>query len=313
MSDKSKDETFLARWLSGELSAEEQAAFEAREDAELLRKIAEASAELDVPKRNRKAGWAAIQEQTTGAKQTARIRRMPRWWTYAAAAVVVLLAGWFLLRPPTNEWTTVTTPMAQKVVHDLPDGSEVWLNAGSEMRYRAATFLDDRTLELKGEGYFDVERGSSFEVQTTNGNVRVLGTTFTVFSRDEQLEVRCYTGRVGVDYAGDEAEEVLEAGDVVTVLDQQLSRSKLEDSVEIPEWTRGNSRFRDANFSEVIAELERQYDLQISYPPALDTISGYNGGFPHRDLETALRVVFSYVGHEYKVDGTKVEVFQPSE
>lgn len=313
MSDKSKDETFLARWLSGELSAEEQAAFEAREDAELLRKIADASSELDVPKRDRTAAWEALQQQTIATRKEAKVRRMPRWWTYAAAAVVVLLSGWFLLRSGANEWTTVTAPMAQKMVYELPDGSEVWLNAASEMRFREADFLDNRQLELRGEGFFDVEPGSSFEVQTELGVVRVLGTSFTVFSRDEQLEVRCYTGRVGVNYAESQAEAILEPGDVVNVTDEQLSRTKVEEALEMPEWTRGNSRFRNAKFSLVIDELERQYDLQINYPSALDTIQDYNGGFPHRDLETALEVVFSSVSHNYRVVGDQVEVFQSGE
>lgn len=310
MSDKSKDETFLARWLSNELTPEEQAAFDAREDAELLRKIAKTSAELEPPERDQVASWEALQRKVGGAaeQKTAKVRRLSSWWRYAAAAIVVLVAGYYFLQPGGDEWTTISAPMAQKMVYELPDGSEVWLNAGSELRFPTRGFEDNRQLELTGEGYFDVVPGSNFVVHTDQGVVQVLGTSFDVYSRSEQFRVVCYTGRVGVTYAADEPQAVLEPGDLIEVVNAEASRRKLEQTPEMPEWTAGNSHFDETSFTTVIEELERQYDLEIDYPAFLDTIQDYSGGFPHRDLPTALQVVFSSVGCQYEVDGSTVTV-----
>ena len=313
MNDKSKDESFLARWLSGELSPEEQAEFNAREDADLLRKIAEASADLQLPKRDRAASWNALQQQVEKEKQPARVRQLGRWWQYAAAAVVLLFAGYFFLLPSGDEWTTVSAPLAQKMVYELPDGSEVWLNAGSEMRFQEQQFSEVRWVELEGEGFFDVVPGASFEVNTPQGLVSVLGTSFDVYARAEQFRVACYTGRVGVRYSDTAPQEILEPGQGVAVIDQEVSRQTFDEEENMPKWTSGYSRFTEADFKTVIEELERQYALEINYPASLDTIQDYNGGFPHRDLETALEIVFSSVGHQVRVEGSTVEVLPSSE
>lgn len=312
MSDKSKDDTFLARWLSGDLSAEEKAAFEAREDAELLRKIADTAEHLHLPQRDQEASWEALQQKVTTGSAQAPIRRLSTWWRYAAAAVVILIAGYFFLLD-TNSWKTVQAPLAQKMVYELPDGSEVWLNAGSEIQFNEKTFTNNRRLELQGEAYFDVERGDDFEVITPGGSVAVLGTSFNVFARSERFQVVCYTGRVGVRYSETADSEILGPGDEVEVVNEQLNRRKTTEQVEMPEWTSGNSKFTGVPFSQVIQELERQYDLTVNYPTSLDTIVDYSGGFPHRDLETALRIVFSSVDHQYEIEGSKIEVSPSSE
>ncbi len=313
MSKKSTDDTFLARWLSGDLTPEEQASFAAREDAELLRKIAETSADLEPPERDQAASWEALQQQVNQAKQPARIRRLGNWWRYAAAAAVLLLAFYYIALPDSHDWTTISAPLAEKTVFELPDGSEVWLNAGSQLRYQPSQFKNTRVVELKGEAFFDVVSGASFEVETTQGTVSVLGTTFDVYARAQQFRVACYTGKVGVEYSTEQPQEILEPGDMIVVKEQNMSRSTHDQSTEMPEWTSGLSEFNNAEFKAVIEELERQYAIEINYPAHLDTLSGYNGGFPHRDLSSALEIVFSSVDCQYRINDQVVEVFQSTE
>ncbi|MEL6655145.1 MAG: FecR domain-containing protein [Bacteroidota bacterium] len=313
MSKKSTDDTFLARWLSGDLTPEEEATFAAREDAELLRKIAETSAELEPPQRDQAASWEALQQKVRPAKKPARVRRLGNWWRYAAAAAVLLLAVYYVALPDSQSWTTISAPLAEKTVVELPDGSEVWLNAGSELRYQSGQFNRSRLVELKGEAFFDVVPGASFEVSTTQGTVSVLGTTFDVYARLQQFRVACYSGKVGVEYSTEEPQEILEPGQLIEVKEDEMSRGSIDAAKEMPEWTSGLSEFNDADFKTVIEELERQYAIQVNYPAHLDTLRGYNGGFPHRALESALQIVFSSVDCQYRIDDKVVDVFQSTD
>ncbi len=310
MSKRFDDDTFLARWLKGDLSEEERTAFEADGDeAQAYQRIANAAGRLKVPPRDKAAAWSKLRQEAGIAPKTAKVRRL-NWWGLAAAASVLLLVGYFAFFA-TGSQQLVRAGLAEKTVHELPDGSEVWLNADSEITYNEKDFQEDRRLELQGEAFFKVEEGSQFTVQTPTGDVRVLGTSFTVQSRNDQLQVACYTGRVGVSFDEFNTSEILDAGNNLRAEQGALqAKGSINAGRTEPSWTTGNSRFENARFSEVVEELERQYNLEINYPPVLDTIRQYNGGFPHRDLETALEVVFSSVAHQYRVNDRNVEVFK---
>lgn len=298
-------EEFLARWLSGDISDKERKEFESTEDFKTFNAIAELSKTLKTPTIRKDKVWKEIEEQT---QTTAKIRPMRRWLFYAAAVAVLGLFGLFFLFQ--NQMTTYTAPLATKQQFTLPDGSEVLLNAGSKITCNGNNFLENRQLQLEGEAFFKVKEGSKFLVETVNGNIQVLGTSFNVFSRKNKLDVTCYTGLVGVYF--DKKENINELSPDNKIIAKNgiiTSRISLKDRLS-PEWTSGNSRFYLAKMTEVIDELERQFDIEISYPPEFTEINDYNGGFPHDDLETALNIVFSSLASQFEINGNKVRVFK---
>ena len=82
------------------------------------------------------------------------------------------------------------------MVVTLPDNSIVTLRGGSELSYAPYWWFADRSLQFEGEAFFDVEKGSSFTVQSDNGVTQVLGTSFSIYANDENYEVFCKTGKV---------------------------------------------------------------------------------------------------------------------
>ena len=76
-------------------------------------------------------------------------------------------------------------------------------SAGSELNYNASKWGEKRELELKGEAFFDVEKGKRFDVNTELGKISVLGTEFNVLSRDSIFKVSCYEGLVQVTYGNE--------------------------------------------------------------------------------------------------------------
>ena len=300
-----KDE-FLAKWLNGDLNKEELKAFQAEEDFETFKAIAELSKGLEPPSLNRTKVLREIEQQTTSVAKLRMLRR--KWMTYAAAAMVLLAFGIFFLLQ--NSMVTISAPVATTHSLILPDGSEVVLNAASTITYNKEEYSEKRYLQLNGEAFFKVKKGSQFLVETTNGKIQVLGTSFNVFARKKRLDVSCYSGLVGVFFQdASKMEQVAQNNKIIAQNGEIVERIAIKQQVS-PEWTRGNSRFYNVELVEVVEEIERQYNVTIIYPSSLNVIKGYNGGFPHDDLRGALQIIFGAFGYQFEIKGKEVRVFK---
>ncbi len=311
MQNKFEDDTFLARWLNGQLSEEELAAFEAEEDFAIYQKIAESTAGLQPPARDKQKGWKALHQQMTAApqpKKPAPIRKIGVWWKFAVAASLIFLIGYFAFFQK-NSLQSYTSSLAAQEAIVLPDGTEVYMNADSEITFDKEAFLENRVSDFRGEAFFKVKKGSQFTVRTKNGDVRVLGTSFNLYSRKNKVDLACYSGKVGL-RLGPSKEEILLPGNRVIGRDKKIiQKTTINIDNSEPTWISGQSTFHQTDFVEVIEELERQYDVKIDYPVDITTLPKYNGGFPHQQLELALDVVFSSIGYQYKIRGKQVVVF----
>ena len=198
------------------------------------------------------------------------------------------------------------TLAAEKTVISLPDNSSVVLNAASAISYRKKNWDEQRTLKLEGEAFFKVAEGHKFDVVTSEGVVTVLGTQFNVKQRDSYFEVTCYEGIVKVTANGNSKKLV--AGDMFRLDSGILFESSNSDTG--PQWTENMSTFKTVPFSRVIAELERQYNITITYTGD-KRMQLFSGGFSHNNLENALQSITSPLGLKYQMDGsTNVILFQ---
>lgn len=314
------NETFLARWLADELTEEERIAFEQHPDFPLFNQIAHAFSNHQSPQwKNKEIAWKEFKNKDEfSKKQNAKVKTIGRRkWLIAVAATVLLLVGFFALSPfsSTKSDTLATlssfsTLKGEQKTYTLPDNSKVRLNADSKITFQPENFTQKRILELKGEAFFTVKKGQSFTVKTENGVIRVLGTTFNVSARNKQLQVTCYTGKVGVYFDDEKDMLLLNAGNTILAENNRLkARVNISDTTTVPKWTSGESRFIQAKITDVIAELERQFGVEISYPKALEKVDNYNGGFPHGDIETALNIIVPPTGFQYRIEGKKVIIF----
>jgi ferric-dicitrate binding protein FerR (iron transport regulator) len=100
------------------------------------------------------------------------------------AAALLLLAGIFsLLRFYT---TTKSCPAGQHLSYILPDGSSVEMNADSKITFHPLWYRFARKIDFEGEGYFEVKKSKKFEVVSESGTTEVLGTSFNIYSRDNE-------------------------------------------------------------------------------------------------------------------------------
>ena len=176
--------------------------------------------------------------------------------------------------------------MAERAELDLPDGSEVVINAVSSIAYNESKWKKDRRLALQGEAFFKVAKGATFSVETDMGNVTVLGTQFNVKQRDSILNVSCFEGRVRV-VVSDKGHP-LEKGQTLSVRNGIVSLGRT--FLLQPSWVDGRSSFQSVPLWEVLQEFKRQYAIEINME-GVDASKVFTGSFVHDDLELAAQAV----------------------
>lgn len=236
-----------------------------------------------------------------------------RWVTAAAVVLVVFTAG-ILFSPK-----TVSAPYGEMTSLTLPDGSEVELNSGSEVRYNRLFSLTNREIELNGEAFFSVRDGEiPFEVNANATTVRVTGTRFNVRSWDEdareETEVAVSEGRVQFYPEG-------QADQSVTILPGQLSRWAAEmreptnpDSVSLDRilgWRDHKIAFTKKPLPVLLRELERRFDTRIELQAEnmrTETITVYY--VSPKNVETILKDVCRVKGLHYAETASGYRVYQ---
>lgn len=303
-----KNDEILHKWVNGDLTPEERKAFEERPEYISLEALQRQMEQLSGPELKEDVVLTNVLAPTK-SKLTVRKKGNRHLWRYAAAAAILLLLGFFTLRPPAS--STYNTQASEQLTHTLPDQSTVTLNANSELRLQEARWPEERVLQLDGEAYFAVRDGSTFKVETPSGVVRVLGTGFSVNSRNGILEVSCFSGKVLIEYFVQRLNQELTIGEAIRFTpDAEPLSWSIDTDLRQPEWLDGITRLRAVPLQRCIHELERQFGLPFKTNNVdLERVVTVN--FQHQNLEQALQTVFSPLNIRYETKpNQEVHLFQ---
>ncbi len=285
MEKQYSDDTFLARWISGELTPKELSEFKKSKDYKNFKRINEGSQNLSVPAYNKNTAFSNL--QTDLNKKNKTVKLIPNWAYSAAAILVVALGIFFFLNHRTSHFKT---GIGEQLVVTLPDNSKVNLNANSSISFKEKGWSENRILEFSGEAFFDVEKGSSFKVNSKQGIVEVLGTEFNVISRNNFFEIKCYEGKVKVTGSGNSDLALLTLGKAFR---RYKNKNKNWTFIEkTPTWIQGESSFKDLPLHEVIKALENQYKVKFD-SSHINLERRFTGSFTHKNLKLALQTVFN--------------------
>ncbi len=199
-----------------------------------------------------------------------------RTWSVAAVAIVLLglitvTAYWQGSRQIQSNFSdiVVEAPLGSKTKLTLPDGSTVWLNAGSKMIYSQGFGVSDRRLAFQGEGYFEVEKNDEmpFLVQTHDVNVTVVGTKFNFrnYPEDEEAVVELLEGKVTLENQLKEESVRYLSPNEKMVLHKATGKMDIT-SAKVKEatlWTENILLFDEDLLPDIVRELERSYHVQI--------------------------------------------------
>lgn len=354
-------DVLLAKYLAGELSPEENEELEwavlanpaLRVTLQVLQRMQEmppggsAAEEREMLER----GMQRITRQPAVADQPSAViphqdggsvRRMPgRWWMAAAAVLVLGVAGSLLYRGQRHPMIAATTPV--QTGHDkeittrygtrnfleLPDGSKLWLNAGSRIKYAEAFAGGRRELTLEGEAFFDVKHDPDhpFIIHTGKLDVKVLGTSFNVkaYASDSTIETTLIKGKVEIDFPGNtQPGIVLRPNEKVVILKKEApaahtAAEHVDRRMVAPDpvyrtlietsWVEDKLAFRNESFSDVSKRLERWYNIHFSFENQRylqDKLTGCFKDQPIKNVMDALQISF---GFHYRIDGDTIRIW----
>lgn len=199
-----------------------------------------------------------------------------RTWSVAAVAIVLLglitvTAYWQGSRQIQSNFSdiVVEAPLGSKTKLTLPDGSTVWLNAGSKMVYSQGFGVSDRRLAFQGEGYFEVEKNDEmpFLVQTHDVNVTVVGTKFNFrnYPEDEEAVVELLEGKVALEnQLKEEAVRYLSPNEKMVLHkatgEMDITSAKVKEATL---WTENILLFDEDLLPDIVRKLERSYHVRI--------------------------------------------------
>ncbi len=290
-------EDLIKKWLIGDLTEEELKAFQQLDDYDMHVRISEGAKNFTSSEVYEIADFDTFYSRVNNKNKSSYQKKA--WYKpflRLAALVVVLLGVGSLFFLGTLE--NVETRIGEKVSLELPDASNVTVNSMSELAFNKSTWNKKREVTLKGEAFFKVTNGSTFNVLTDNGRVSVLGTQFNIKSRKGYFEVVCFDGLVNVRYKG--YVKNLPAGSTFKVVNESVTTF---DSVsdKAPNWINNISSFKSVPFYQVVEEFERQYNVVFSLEN-IDTSRIFTGGFVHTNLEDGLKSITLPLDLKYNID-----------
>lgn len=164
---------------------------------------------------------------------------------------------------------TLTTPRGGQYKIILPDGSKVWLNAASSLKFPTAFTGQERIVELTGEAFFEVTKNKTlpFKVRLPDASiVEVLGTSFNIMTYEDEKEKQTTLIEGSVKLSNNNNEIILRPGEQALVNKQgQISINHPVNTGEITAWKEGNFDFRNATIETIMRQVQRWYDVEVVY------------------------------------------------
>lgn len=164
------------------------------------------------------------------------------------------------------------TPYGGEYKVTLADGTKVWLNAGSSLKYPAAFNGNDRTVEIKGEGYFEVaeNKAKPFRVLTSNGTeVKVLGTKFNVkaYETESAVTATLVSGAVAIQNGAEQKNIKPNQQAIVTSEGISIKTRSKDEVTQTLAWKNGQINFEGETAQSILKQIERWYVVETRVEP----------------------------------------------
>ena len=257
-----------------------------------------------------KAGRRLSKRLDRDNKQKERVFRLRNTLRYAAAVAAVLLmaAGfaYYLSREGKEELVVASAAYGQVREMILPDGTKVWLNQSSRLKYPRNFEGKERHVYLEGEAYFEVTRNHEkpFTVNSPAMDVRVLGTSFNIKCRPGTgfAETTLIEGEV-------EVKEKLDKGKITLLPGQKAVLNRVTGRMQVKQvdakmeivWHNDLIPFEKSSIFRIAAVLERFYGVKIILSPDVDSTKTYSGVLKKKDsIESVLNSLRNSIPFNYK-------------
>jgi len=215
-------------------------------------------------------------------------------------------------------YNMVHTPRGRHFRLVLPDGTQVWLNAASSLRYPTVFTGPERKVEVNGEAYFEVAKNTSmpFIIKTpTETSVQVLGTAFDInaYSDEPSINTSLLSGSVKV-VAGPLPSQrtalLMPGGQAQVTADGNIKVVDHADLGKVMAWKNGVFNFQDAGLKEVMRQLARWYDIDIVYEQGVPDFE-FEGEINQGNTLAVVLNSLEKVGVHFRLENGRRLVVQP--
>lgn len=237
-----------------------------------------------------------------------QMNKKPRWWIGVAAAVFILIAAGAVYWVSFTNKTSFNTAYGTIGEYQLPDGSQVTLNANSKLTinkgWKEGT---DREVWLQGEGFFKVQKTpmhTKFIVHTNTMDIIVTGTQFNAISREDESSVLLTEGSVTI-RTNDDKEIKMKPGDFVKI-ENQIPSKQIVDQQRILAWKDAKLDFENTPMYEVAKIIARHYGVKVKVSTKNVGESTISGIMPNDNLDVLIQALET-TGN-YKITRTDGEI-----
>ena len=207
-------------------------------------------------------------------------------------------------------FNTISTPRGGQYQLLMPDGTQVWLNATSSIKFPASFSKEERRVELIGEGYFEVakDKARPFRVVSGNQAIEVLGTHFNVnaYPDDKDIRTTLLEGSVKVTQTSTNRSQKLTPGQQ-SVMDENIVVAKVN-AMQFIGWKNGYFVFSHENIQSIMQKIRRWYDVDVYYEGAI-TKEAFTGSISRfekvTDVLDMLQLTHSV---HFRIEGRKITV-----
>jgi len=208
-------------------------------------------------------------------------------------------------------YNTMSTPKGRQFQVILPDGTKVWLNAASTIRYPTVFTGKERKVDVTGEVYFEVVKkaGLPFLVKINDAtSIEVLGTSFNVnsYPNEEAIRTTLVEGSVRIT-AYQQSQTIKPGQQAIVASSQQLNVVDKADIGKTLAWKNGLFNFDNMRLPEVMKQLERWYDIEVVYENGVPDV-GFFGELDRNVGLNAILDVLKESGIHYRIEGRKLIV-----
>ena len=238
-----------------------------------------------------------------------RMRELPGVEVKAENNVLVYTNGDTIVEKQVK-YNTLEIPRGGEYALQLADGTRVWLNAGTSLRYPVAFSGQERRVELRGEGYFEVAKDSAspFVVSVNGVDVRVLGTSFNVSAYSDEVVTTLVEGKV---LMRSQADSVVLVPDRQGVWDGKRMTVKRVDARNYALWREGVFFFEDMPLEDILDALARWYDVHVFYQNAELKMMRFSVEIKrYEHIDTILRRIAETNRVRFNVNNRTVNVYK---
>ena len=212
----------------------------------------------------------------------------------------------------TVKYNILSTPLGGEYLLVLPDGSKVWLNSGSTLRFPTVFIGSERIVELKGEAYFEITKNAKmpFLVRTNNAmDIKVLGTQFNVMAYDDEKNINTTLIEGSVEVLKESGKTTLKPGQEA-ILNKRSGNIKVAsaDLEQAIAWKNGYFIFYNENIESIMRKVSRWYNVDIVYQGNLNNKDFVGTISRNKNVSELLKMLELTGAIHFSIDGRRITV-----